>query len=217
MPTSRFDAIGSQPPVSTRFAKRGAVRCILLSAAESDFALISRSSCNPADCPSGQWERTVNPSAYAYVGSNPTSATHRTPVSDSSPGFCRSWTKLGAHACGDADRIVGDMARRVACTSSDANAGTGRRYGRPAGRTSACSPSSIAGLEHGHQRNCRVHRLVKAADQAIWFWTRTLCNLVKASARSDVRAKHAPLAQSAERFHGKEKVNGSIPLGGSLD
>src|SRR5699024_9600513 len=27
---------------------------------------------------------------------------------------------------------------------------------------------------------------------------------------------HAPLAQSAERFHGKEKVVGSIPTGGSL-
>ena len=27
----------------------------------------------------------------------------------------------------------------------------------------------------------------------------------------------APLAQSVERFHGKEKVNGSIPLGGSRD
>ena len=31
------------------------------------------------------------------------------------------------------------------------------------------------------------------------------------------RAGQAPLAQSAERFHGKEKVNGSIPLGGSVD
>ena len=30
-------------------------------------------------------------------------------------------------------------------------------------------------------------------------------------------AGQAPLAQSAERFHGKEKVNGSIPLGGSVD
>ncbi len=29
-------------------------------------------------------------------------------------------------------------------------------------------------------------------------------------------AGQAPLAQSAERFHGKEKVNGSIPLGGSV-
>ncbi len=27
----------------------------------------------------------------------------------------------------------------------------------------------------------------------------------------------APIAQSAERLHGKEKVSGSIPLGGSLD
>lgn len=34
---------------------------------------------HPADCPSGQWERTVNPSAYAYVGSNPTSATQYGP------------------------------------------------------------------------------------------------------------------------------------------
>ena len=25
----------------------------------------------------------------------------------------------------------------------------------------------------------------------------------------------APIAQSVERFHGKEKVNGSIPFGGS--
>lgn len=30
------------------------------------------------DCPSGQWERTVNPSACAYVGSNPTSGTDNT-------------------------------------------------------------------------------------------------------------------------------------------
>ena len=28
-----------------------------------------------ADCPSGQWERTVNPSVYTYPGSNPGSAT----------------------------------------------------------------------------------------------------------------------------------------------
>ena len=27
---------------------------------------------------------------------------------------------------------------------------------------------------------------------------------------------NAPLAQSVERFHGKEEVNGSIPLGGSI-
>ena len=33
---------------------------------------------------------------------------------------------------------------------------------------------------------------------------------------ADARVQ-APLAQSVERFHGKEKVNGSIPLGGSVD
>src|SRR5665811_1760456 len=30
-----------------------------------------------AGCPSGQWKRTVNPSAYAYAGSIPAPATHR--------------------------------------------------------------------------------------------------------------------------------------------
>ena len=33
--------------------------------------------------------------------------------------------------------------------------------------------------------------------------------------RSLAEAVFAPLAQSVERFHGKEEVNGSIPLGGS--
>ena len=32
-----------------------------------------------------------------------------------------------------------------------------------------------------------------------------------------VSMKSAPLAQLVERFHGKEEVNGSIPLGGSTN
>lgn len=45
-----------------------------------------------------------------------------------------------------------------------------------------------------------------------------MCNLLKASDHGFiVFGGNAPLAQSVERFHGKEKVNGSIPLGGSLD
>src|SRR3954470_10184784 len=35
------------------------------------------------------------------------------------------------------------------------------------------------------------------------------------AARETSKRRQAPLAQSAERLHGKEKVNGSIPLGGS--
>ena len=31
-----------------------------------------------------------------------------------------------------------------------------------------------------------------------------------------VSVPNAPLAQSVECFHGKEEVNGSIPLGGSI-
>ncbi|MCZ4501072.1 MAG: hypothetical protein JWQ74_3629, partial [Marmoricola sp.] len=38
------------------------------------LAHLSRSACT-AGCPSGQWKRTVNPSAYAYAGSNPAPAT----------------------------------------------------------------------------------------------------------------------------------------------
>src|ERR1700752_1633889 len=41
----------------------------------------------PADCPSGQWERTVNPSAYAYPGSNHGSATEPEGVWSRSNGF----------------------------------------------------------------------------------------------------------------------------------
>lgn len=47
---------------------------------------------------------------------------------------------------------------------------------------------------------------------AVWLGRTAGCNL--STARG---AGQAPLAQSAERFHGKEKVNGSIPLGGSVD
>ena len=69
----------------------------------------------------------------------------------------------------------------------------------------------------------------KVAEHAIWYSVLGLCNLLKASAHDlfmrqecnmrneQIRSRNAPLAQSVERFHGKEKVNGSIPLGGSLD
>jgi hypothetical protein len=49
---------------------------------------------------------------------------------------------------------------------------------------------------------------------AVWRGYPRECTLFKAQ-RALARAK-APLAQSVERFHGKEKVNGSIPLGGSV-
>ena len=57
-------------------------------------------------------------------------------------------------------------------------------------------------------------------DQPICVQSKPVCNLLKAYAPSGgppVRDSMwpAPLAQSAERFHGKEKVVGSIPTGGS--
>ena len=41
----------------------------------------------------------------------------------------------------------------------------------------------------------------------ISHWGEIRCTLL--------RTLFAPLAQSVERFHGKEKVTGSIPVGGS--
>ena len=50
------------------------------------------------------------------------------------------------------------------------------------------------------------------AGPVVWSPHAPRCTL--SSARG---AGMAPLAQSVERFHGKEKVNGSIPLGGSAN
>ena len=67
--------------------------------------------------------------------------------------------------------------------------------------------SSFSGLD-SRARFCRL----MGALTAVWLGRTAGCNL--STARG---AGQAPLAQSAERFHGKEKVNGSIPLGGSVD
>lgn len=56
-----------------------------------------------------------------------------------------------------------------------------------------------------------------APELLILFLQRSVCNLLEAAASRDAHGGRAPLAQSAERFHGKEKVDGSIPSGGSLD
>src|SRR5271156_1642361 len=66
----------------------------------------------PADCPSGQWERTVNPSANAYPGSNPGSATEvrRFPALTTtfSAGAVRSSLGEGVKSGRDGVQIVGE-------------------------------------------------------------------------------------------------------------
>ncbi len=62
----------------------------------------------------------------------------------------------------------------------------------------------------------------RAVTLPFWQVIRRDGNLFKAHGvdgrnRQSETEGQAPLAQSAERFHGKEKVNGSIPLGGSVD
>ena len=69
-------------------------------------------------------------------------------------------------------------------------------------------------------RDCHAHPGISPADVPICVLHARLVNLLQASGtRHTCVAKycnHAPLAQSAERFHGKEKVDGSIPSGGSV-
>ena len=62
---------GVLPRVIGRFVSSVHPRCTLLDASCRVF--LAR--CFQAGCPSGQWERTVNPSANAYTGSNPVPAT----------------------------------------------------------------------------------------------------------------------------------------------
>src|SRR3954453_21739617 len=80
-------------------------------------------------------------------------------------------------------------------------------------RITTSSPTSVPGV-------CTAAAiLVDAEDrfgdvvcQAVTsFWP------LKATCTTGRYGSTAPLAQSVERFHGKEKVNGSIPLGGSAD
>ena len=89
-----------------------------------------------------------------------------------------------------------------------------RRRGGRGSYPCSCVISGLPGVKMG-------------SHQAIWCSSGEVCNLFQdagARGRSDrfadqdlVPRSHAPFAQSAERFHGKEKVNGSIPLGGSPD
>ena len=67
-PTFRRES-ASRP--AKRRSRRGRGSAVFLSGASSLYPATR----TKAGCPSGQWERTVNPSAYAYAGSNPAPAT----------------------------------------------------------------------------------------------------------------------------------------------
>lgn len=163
----------------------------------------SKPGASTADCPSGQWERTVNPSAYAYVGSNPTSATPSQPRFSSREsgltffvrvprsGALVTPTPTPAAAQGRRGRVSGECrVKRVPAKPSPA-----APIGATMGSGTIFAPMT-SGFGAG-ARSCVIFRRLQESGNAL--------------------LSHAPLAQSVERFHGKEKVNGSIPLGGSLD
>ena len=58
-------------------------------------------------------------------------------------------------------------------------------------------------------------RLSHARASVVCWWVAALARLHVFGALAILWSCCAPLAQSAERLHGKEKVSGSIPLGGS--
>ena len=108
---------------------------------------------SPAGCPSGQRERTVNPS--------------------------RKLHRFESYTCHSTRR------RPRAGSTGPRSFGAARQLHRRFGV---------------HQRRCVI----------------SLRLFVRCQIGSTWKA-NAPLAQSVERFHGKEKVDGSIPSGGSLD
>ena len=65
----------------------------------------------------------------------------------------------------------------------------------------------LHGVAEGRTSHC-----CQPSRPEVWLRPTPGCTLYEARS-----AGQAPLAQSVERFHGKEKVNGSIPLGGSVD
>jgi hypothetical protein len=79
--------VGVAQPVELQFCKlevRGSSP-LASSAAASRFDVTTNDSLE--GCPSGQWERAVNPPAYAYGGSNPPPST--------SPSICLRARKVG--------------------------------------------------------------------------------------------------------------------------
>src|SRR5882724_7357176 len=66
-----------------------------------------------------------------------------------------------------------------------------------------------------HLADCGTAGLLRRGDQRFGASNRKNVPSLRPTPR--LCAGLAPLAQSVERFHGKEKVNGSIPLGGSMD
>ncbi len=175
----------------------------------------SKPGASTADCPSGQWERTVNPSAYAYVGSNPTSATPSQPRFSSResgltffvrvPRSSARWRRRrrlrlrgvggvggsGASGWAPGDGFRGSAGSRLVPAKPSPAAPIGATMG-----SGTIFAPMTSGFGAG-ARSCVIFRRLQESGNAL--------------------LSHAPLAQSVERFHGKEKVNGSIPLGGSLD
>jgi hypothetical protein len=102
----------------------------------------------PAGCPSGQWERTVNPSAYAYAGSNPAPATSITPGQspDRRPPTVRTALEL--------PRVVTTRAtsHRAATVPCDVGRRASARFNCAAGNDFAASKQSDPRANVGRAR-----------------------------------------------------------------
>ena len=98
-------------------------------AALSSLALLAHTtgSASTAGCPSGQWKRTVNPSAYAYAGSNPAPATSVRRASDLQ--VCRSEVLplFRLHPAGSGDWASRAGSSAPTCAGSSPSARDGRK------------------------------------------------------------------------------------------
>ncbi len=192
--------------------------------------------CTPG-CPSGQRERTVNPPALPskvrilYLAQNePPGEWRHSPGGFLVPGAPVSASPLlrPVRARPSRPRETGGATLEVGRTNLQGCSVPGTLW-RSSGR---CWGGAVDGEERGDWRPCaaevaepQVHGVRFIAGD-LWICAReaTLVILLQASGAGAGTTevvyrfrcmRYAPLAQSAERFHGKEKVDSSILSGGS--
>lgn len=143
------------------------------------------------DCPSGQRERTVNPPALPSLVRIHHLA--QSQMANNNP--------VVTSLCGGGHRVL-------LCPGAGSGSGEGIDVVLTTFVAKSAELASKMRLEWPPGQPICVKR----------SWVVKLTQASSDAVKTIRRAKRsiAPLAQSAERFHGKEKVDGSIPSGGSV-
>ena len=136
-------------------------------------ARLQRRCSTQAGCPSGQWERTVNPSANAYTGSNPVPATQEGPPF---LGGLSCSNSTDCHSVREAVRSDARFAQEPETTYSGAFSVSGRVI------HASCSPILV--LPIGDGLRSRGDRFVRFA----WTTRDSSCGIRRCGSSKDHQA-----------------------------